>query len=36
MPVRKVSDLIAELMELERNDPPMYYFAMELLPVDGL
>ena len=27
----KVSELVAEIMELERTDPTMYYFAMDML-----
>ena len=27
----KVSELIAEFFDLERNDPAMYFFAMELI-----
>lgn len=29
--MRKVSEIVAELMELEQKDTPMYYFAMEIL-----
>jgi len=29
--MRKVSEIIAELMELEQKDPPMYFFAVEII-----